>query len=74
MSFADLLGSTRTNTPPWPLAAMAMFPLTRKASPPNIFFSVSRGSLSSNSRSRSANSASYATSGIVQGRPACHSC
>ncbi len=74
MSLADFLGSTRTNTPPWPLAAIAMFPLTRKASPPKIFFSVTRGSLSSNSRSRSANSSSYATSRIVQGRPARHSC
>ena len=37
---SDCSGPTRTRMPPWPLAAMAMFPPTRKASPPNIFFSV----------------------------------
>ena len=42
-----------------------MFPLIRKAIPPNIFFWVSRGSLPSNSRSRSAKFSSYATSRIV---------
>jgi hypothetical protein len=39
-SASDSAGSTRTNKPPWPLAATAMFPPTRNASPPNIFFSV----------------------------------
>ena len=37
-------GSTWTSTPPWPLALIAMCPRMRKASPPNIFFSVSSGS------------------------------
>jgi len=38
-SASDSSGSQRTITPPSPLAAIAMFPPTRKASPPNIFFS-----------------------------------
>ena len=33
-------GSQRNNSPPWPLAATAMFPLIRNASPPNIFISL----------------------------------
>jgi hypothetical protein len=40
-----LAGSTRTMAPPPLLAAIAMLPWMRKASPPNIFFSVSFGSL-----------------------------
>src|SRR3954467_9920894 len=59
-SFADCSGSTRTRMPPWPLAATAMLPLTRKASPPNIFFSVRRFSPATSSRIRSARSSSYA--------------
>ena len=39
-------GPTRTRMPPWPLAATAMLPPTRKARPPNIFFSL-RPSLAS---------------------------
>jgi hypothetical protein len=38
-------GSTRTMAPPPLLAAMAMLPRMKKAGPPNIFFSVSSGSL-----------------------------
>jgi len=40
---SDWAGSTRTMAPPSLLAAMAMLPRIRKASPPNIFFSVSSG-------------------------------
>lgn len=36
----------RTITPPWALAATAMVPRMRGANPPNIFFSVKWGSLS----------------------------
>jgi hypothetical protein len=64
-SLSDCAGSTRTNTPPWLLAATAMLPPMRKASPPNIFFSVSPDSAPSSSRMRSASSSSYATAAIV---------
>jgi hypothetical protein len=64
-SRSDCAGSTRTNTPPWPLAATAMLPPMRKASPPNIFFSVRPDSAPSSSRMRSASSSSYATAAIV---------
>ena len=37
-------GSTRSSSPPWLLAATAMLPSTRKASPPNIRFSVTPSS------------------------------
>src|SRR3954466_15130343 len=33
---SDCVGSHRTSTPPWPLAAIAMLPPTRNARPPNI--------------------------------------
>ena len=49
-------GSTRTMTPPSLLEAMAMLPRMRKASPPNIFFSVSSGSLPMSCRLRRASS------------------
>jgi hypothetical protein len=58
---SDLDGSTRTNRPPWPLAATAILPPIRNASPPNIFFSLSPGSSAIMSRMRSASSSSYAT-------------
>ena len=64
---SDCSGSTRTNTPPWPLAATAMLPPMRKASPPNIFFSVRSALPPSSSRMRSASSSSYATTQIVVG-------
>jgi hypothetical protein len=51
---SDWAGSTRTMAPPSLLAAMAMLPRMRKASPPNIFFSVSSGSLRMNWRMRPA--------------------
>src|SRR5262249_8516293 len=54
-------GSTRTSTPPCPLAAIAMFPWIRNARPPNIFFSVTPRTPPSCSRMRSARSSSYAT-------------
>jgi hypothetical protein len=54
----DCAGSTRTMAPPSPLAAMAMLPRMRKASPPNIFLSVSSGSLPMSWRIRSASSSS----------------
>ena len=38
------LGRHRSSRPPWLLAATAMLPLTRNASPPNIFRSVTPGS------------------------------
>jgi hypothetical protein len=65
-NLSDCAGSTRTNTPPWPLAATAMLPRMRKASPPNIFFSVRSASPRSSSRMRSASSSSYATEAIVR--------
>jgi hypothetical protein len=65
-SLSDCAGSTRTKTPPWPLAAMAMLPPMRKASPPNIFFSVRSDSLPIRSRMRSASFSSYATAVIVR--------
>src|SRR6187551_4033748 len=46
-----------------------MLPPMRKASPPNIFFSVRSGSLPTSSRMRSASCSSYAIAAIVrQGR------
>jgi hypothetical protein len=57
-SVSDCSGSTRTSTPPWPLAAIAMLPPTRNASPPNIFFSVSDGSPAASARMRAASSSS----------------
>jgi hypothetical protein len=45
VAVSDCAGSTRTMAPPSLLAAMAMLPRMRKASPPNIFFSLSSGSL-----------------------------
>ncbi len=65
-SVSDCAGSTRTNTPPWPLAATAMLPPIKNASPPNIFFSVKPDSPASNSRMRPASSSSYATAAIVR--------
>ena len=62
---SDCAGSTRTNTPPWPLAATAMLPPMRNARPPNIFFSIRPDSAPSSSRMRSASSSSYATAAIV---------
>src|SRR5579863_4106908 len=58
---SDSAGSTRTSTPPWPLAAIAMLPPTRKAMPPNIFFSLTPRSAERSSRIRWASSSSYAT-------------
>ena len=51
-------GSARTRIPPCPLAEIAMFPLMRKASPPNIFFSVTPVWPASSSRRRDARSSS----------------
>src|SRR4051794_14686361 len=58
-------GATRTISPPCPLAATAMLPPTRNASPPNIFFSTT-GCLPSAARNRSARSSSYAMRGTVR--------
>ena len=55
---SDSAGSTRTRTPPWPLAATAMLPPIRKASPPNIFRSVRSGSSPIRSRMRPASASS----------------
>jgi hypothetical protein len=52
-------GSTRTSNPPCPLAATAMCPPRRKASPPNIFFSMT-GTPAVCSRIRAASASSYA--------------
>jgi hypothetical protein len=38
---SECAGSTRTMEPPWLLAVMAMLPRMMKASPPNMFSSVS---------------------------------
>src|SRR4051812_46646173 len=54
-------GSTRTISPPWPLAATLMLPPMRNASPPNIFFSTGR-SAAIRVRIRSASTSSYAMS------------
>jgi peptidoglycan/LPS O-acetylase OafA/YrhL len=51
-------GSTRTMSPPLPLAATAMWPATRNAKPPNIRFSVTSGSPAISSRMRFARSSS----------------
>lgn len=51
--------------PPSLLAAMAMLPRIMKARPPNIFFSVSSGSLPMSCRIRSASSSSKAMATIV---------
>src|SRR6478752_291314 len=64
-SSSDMAGSTRTITPPCPLAATAMLPPIRKASPPNICFSVSSCSPATSSRIRSASASSYAMVAIV---------
>src|SRR5512132_1591544 len=61
MSASHSSGSTRTSRPPWPLAAIAMFPPIKKASPPNIFCSVRSGSAAIRSRMRPASFSSYAT-------------
>src|SRR3954447_8833624 len=58
-------GSTRRRRPPWPLAATDMLPPTRKARPPNIFFSETSGAPAINSRMRLARSSSYATHRII---------
>ena len=58
VSASDSAGSTRTITPPLPLAATAMLPPMRKARPPNIFFSVSPGSSATSARMRSASRSS----------------
>ena len=50
--------STRTRSPPWPLAATATRPATRKASPPNIVCSRTVGLSASIFRTRAANRAS----------------
>ena len=58
ISLSESAGSTRTRTPPCPLAAMAMFPPTRKASPPNMACSETSTPSGSNARIRSASSLS----------------
>src|SRR4029453_13191316 len=63
---ADFAGSTRTIRPPWLLAATAMLPPMRKASPPNIFFSVTSDSPTSRSRTPSASLSSEAMEAIVE--------
>ena len=65
-SASDCAGSTRTRSPPWPLAATAMLPPMRKASPPNILCSVRSDSLPASSRIRSASCSSYGTTAIVR--------
>jgi NAD(P) transhydrogenase len=57
-SMPDSAGSTRTITPPLPLAATATLPPMRKARPPNIFFSVRPGSSATRARMRSASRSS----------------
>jgi hypothetical protein len=51
---SDAAGSTRTSSPPCPLADTAMLPSIMNASPPNIFFSVTPGSAARSPRTRSA--------------------
>jgi hypothetical protein len=53
-----LPGSTRTMTPPWLLAAMAMLPPMRNARSPSIFISVNSGSLEMSCSMRPASSSS----------------
>ena len=64
---SDSAGSTRSMSPPWPLADTAMLPFTRNARPPNIRCSRTPSSPATSARMRTASSSSYAT------REACRS-
>ena len=66
-SLSEAAGSTRTRSPPWPIAATAMLPPTRNARPPNIFFSESSRSVHTTSLMRWARCLSYGIVFLIPG-------
>ena len=65
---SESAGSTRSMSPPWPLADTATLPCTRNARPPNIRCSRTPSSPASSARMRAASSSSYATSEACRSR------
>ena len=63
---SESAGSTRSMSPPWPLADTAMLPCTRNARPPNIRCSRTPSSSPSSARMRAASSSSYATASMPE--------